>query len=687
MAALLPRESSEAFSADLLPYLRQIYDRRFPVWERARKVFHRVTRDLHLSTSAPVVQLPRDFPTPEGLPPNPPMGTETITLPEGLYGKIHQTCGKLHSLTLSLFTASFQTLLHRLTLEEDLILGILNVAGKNGNIYKLRTPMGTDLPFEEVVRVIDERVRKQEKLIPRSPLSRLLATLSQNVPTFKALVGSVPSGNEEVDQVCQFFEVALLLPEELESSSPTSSVTLALQYRVDIFVPQRIREILSQITFLLEQVTAAPQLPIGKISLLTPHAAKSLPDPRAPLSSQWEGTVTSYLVSHASQHPDKVAVIHGTTSITYRQLDVLTSRLAHLLLSKGLQKNDSVFIYAYRNSAIVWALLGAMKAGGSLSLMDPAYPPERIINCAKVAEPKAWISVEAAGNLPKEVEDYLDENSVNIRVTLPDIKDIGWENYLGEFSSQDPQVEITPDDVAVITFTSGSTGLPKGVLGRHGPLTHFYPWMKETFHMSSEDRFTMCSGISHDPLQRDIFTPVYLGATLHIPNADDIGTPGQLAKWMHSHRVTFTHLTPAMGQLLSESSDCQVDTLRVALFVGDKLTKRDVFRLRQVTPSVTAVNMYGSTETQRSVSYYIVPPNPEMSSMKEILSVGVGMKDVQLVIVNRSGNVAGVGELGEVSVRSHHLAGGYKGLEEQTQAKFIPNPFSQGSRNLFPDFR
>src|SRR5262245_64781898 len=99
---------------------------------------------------------------------------------------------------------------------------------------------------------------------------------------------------------------------------------------------------------------------------------------------------------------------------------------------------------------------------------------------------------------------------------------------LGVTSDADP---VGPDRLACISFTSGSTGKAKGVLQRHGPLTHFAPWLARTFGLSSRDRFSMLSGLSHDPLQRDIFTPLVLGASIHIPSADTIGAPRQLARW------------------------------------------------------------------------------------------------------------------------------------------------------------
>ena len=178
-----------------------------------------------------------------------------------------------------------------------------------------------------------------------------------------------------------------------------------------------------------------------------------------------------------------------------------------------------------------------------------------------------------------------------------------------------------------------------------------------------------------------VFTPLFFGAQLHVPTADDIGTPGRLAEWMADSAVTVTHLTPAMGQLLSAQATRQIPSLRNAFFVGDVLTKRDCLRLQSLAANVRIVNMYGTTETQRAVSYFAIPPvsldATFLATQKDIMPAGEGMIDVQLLVVNRNDrNVpCAVGEVGEIYVRSGGLAEGYLD-PDSTAEKFVTNWFA-----------
>lgn len=181
-----------------------------------------------------------------------------------------------------------------------------------------------------------------------------------------------------------------------------------------------------------------------------------------------------------------------------------------------------------------------------------------------------------------------------------------------------------------------------------------------------------------------VFTPLFLGAQLHIPTAEDIGTPGRLADWMADSEITVTHLTPAMGQLLSAQATRQIPSLRNAFFVGDILTKRDCSRLQQLAENVNIINMFGTTETQRAVSYFAIPSRSSdpafLSSRKDIMPAGSGMINVQLLVVNRNdpNSICGVGEIGEIYVRSGGLAEGYLQLPDATKEKFVANWFTSG---------
>lgn len=177
-----------------------------------------------------------------------------------------------------------------------------------------------------------------------------------------------------------------------------------------------------------------------------------------------------------------------------------------------------------------------------------------------------------------------------------------------------------------------------------------------------------------------MFTPLFFGASLYVPTADDIGTPGRLAEWMADNEVTVTHLTPAMGQLLSAQATHQIPSLRNAFFVGDVLTKRDCLRLQSLAANVRIVNMYGTTETQRAVSYFLIPSVSEdatfLATQKDIMPAGEGMIDVQLLVVNRNDRAVpcAVGEVGEIYVRSGGLAEGYSD-PQATAEKFVTNWF------------
>src|SRR6185312_2032713 len=173
---------------------------------------------------------------------------------------------------------------------------------------------------------------------------------------------------------------------------------------------------------------------------------------------------------------------------------------------------------------------------------------------------------------------------------------------------------------------------------------------------------------------------------LCVPEPDRLGAPRYLAEWIRRQAVSVLHLTPAMMELVTlaaeegPAGEQELPSLRCAFVVGDLLKKAEVARLQRLAPGLTCFNLYGSTETQRAVGFFAVPrpEAPEWGRLgREVLPLGRGMEDVQLLILNPASGLAGIGELGEIHVRSPHLARGYLGDEGLTAERFLANPWRQ----------
>jgi L-aminoadipate-semialdehyde dehydrogenase len=166
---------------------------------------------------------------------------------------------------------------------------------------------------------------------------------------------------------------------------------------------------------------------------------------------------------------------------------------------------------------LVVAYMGALKAGATVSVLDPQYPPDRQRVLLDVAKPKFLVYIRKAnqefGKPPQAVTDFA-SNGLEIKASVPALElSQNGELAGGTVDGVDclaahrhesqisPTVVVGPDSAPTLSFTSGSEGKPKGVLGRHFSLTYYTPWMATRFGLSESDRFTMLSGIAHDPIQ------------------------------------------------------------------------------------------------------------------------------------------------------------------------------------------
>ncbi|PHH58580.1 hypothetical protein CDD81_5199 [Ophiocordyceps australis] len=428
-----------------------------------------------------------------------------------------------------------------------------------------------------------------------------------------------------------------------------------------------------------------------------------LPDPTSDLDwSGYAGSIQWHFSEQAKMNPHRQCVIETKSinapqrSFTYKQIYQASNILGHHLHQAGITHGDVVMIWAHRSVDLVVAIMGTLASGATISILDPLYPPTRQQIYLEVAQPCALINIARAtdesGPLAPTVRRYIDE-ALNLKTEVPFLRlqDDGFLSsgpldghdifaHVRSKAASSPDIIVGPDSNPTLSFTSGSEGRPKGVLGRHYSLTKYFSWMSKKFNLSSNSKFTLLSGIAHDPVQRDIFTPLFLGAQLLVPSGEDIQHE-KLAEWFREYKPTVTHLTPAMGQILVGGATARFPCLDRAFFVGDILTTRDCRSLRRLAVNCNIVNMYGTTETQRAVSYYEIPSlsrEPDyLDKLKDTVPAGKGMENVQLLVVDRQflRRLCDIGEIGEIYVRAAGLAEGYRNDKALNDERFLNSWF------------
>jgi amino acid adenylation domain-containing protein len=524
-----------------------------------------------------------------------------------------------------------------------------------------------ELPFEKLVEELQPR-----RDLSRTPLFQVLFNMlnfgSAKPVVFPGLEVELPAASPTGVGMPAKFDLTLYVRDAADG------LRLTAVYNADLFTERRMGELIDQFVQLLGAIATDTDIDIARVSLVTAASGPRLPDPTVPLTATWTESVVARFRAHAAAAPHRPAVLMDGQAYSYGELEAQSNRLARFLIEHGVGREDRVAIFAGRHAGLAWALLGVLKAGAGFMCLDPVYPPARTVACLRVAPPRAWIDLGGSRALPAPIAEHLATLPGLVTTTWPAAStDAAWTSC----SSEPVTPDIHPDDLAYVAFTSGSTGAPKAIAGTHRPLPHFFAWYAETFGIEGHDRFAALSGLAHDPLLRDVLGAFWVGAAVCLPDPARLGQPGYLAAWLAEQRVSVVHLTPATANVLMEAglASRPLPALRRVFFGGDVLAADVVERLRALAPDASYVNFYGATETPQAIAWHPVPPAPNAAGSSPI-PLGRGIADVQLLIVNASGARAGVGEIGEIHVRTPYLARGYVGDPGLTAERFVGNPFT-----------
>ncbi|NOU51324.1 amino acid adenylation domain-containing protein [Pseudoalteromonas sp. JBTF-M23] len=585
--------------------------------------------------------------------------------------------------------AALALLIGRVSGEQDFNIGIpvtgRNIAGTENilgaflNNLPVRTQLDLAQPFSHM---LSREVKNIASVLSNQdlPFEHIL-TLSEakrtndTTPLFQIFLNmlSLP----EVESANEAFSVSLEKGSDVGSKFnitfyvvPTDSgMEIHCNFNNKLFAAADIERLVAQYTLLLEQLSENSDKACGQYKLVqktdfVPHLTQSL-------SLPWQGPVHQCFEQVAEQMPNNIALRFNGTQWRYDELNSVVNYYAQQLVQAGVTSGDTVAIMTERSDALVIATLAVLKAGAAFMMLSKTVPARRILQQMQAVPPKALISLCVDDVIDDKVQAHITQIDCTRVHVIADkhiaTKQLNAQEFVGP--------EVAADAPACIAFTSGTSGQPKAVMGRHSALSIFMPWMREAFSLSVDDRFGMMSGLVHDPLQRDMFTPLCMGATLCIPQEQDYDV-ARLNDWLLDNQISVLHLTPSLGNMLSGSVERPIESLRKGFFVGEALTTAHVRKFKEFAPNLSVVNLYGSTETSRAVSYFNVDAHLDYTNTDEIVPVGSGIGGVQLVLFNSQMTPCGVGEVGQIGVRSEHLSLGYGNDAQLNKEKFIQTPGS-----------
>ena len=666
--AILLRELSEFYAANdggrdcSLPDLPiQYVD--FAYWQRLRLQGKRLDGLLSYWTEqlrdAPLeLNLPRDYPRRErqafrghG---------QSVTLNAELTSAVKLLGRQANTTTCTMVLAIFQILLGRLSGQTDFVTGILVAERNRSEIEPLigffinTLPLRVDLSGNPTFRHFLAQVRATtldayehqelpfeklvEQLQPRRDLRRSdVVQVLFNDDTVDKFDLSLPGIDVELGDLRAEppkFDITMYM------KAHASEITLTLVWNTDLFCSDRMAEMLRQFTVLTSQIVENPDLGIDSYSLVTTESRDILPDPRISLSSSLQVNVTSQIAAFVDKTPDQVAVTHGNSNWTYRDLSKAAERFSQDLITRGVEPGDVVAIAGNPSFDLVTGIVGILQCAAVIVPIDPNLPPARIAALVERANPK-------------------------VVVTIGDTLVVQTRHTHHNFSN---------DDAAYIFFTSGTTGEPKGVVGSHDALSQFLEWQRTTFAIGPADRVAQLSGLSFEPVMRDIFLPLTSGGTLCLPTNKE---PADVWQWLDQEAVTILHSVPSLLEywLQDGSHHAELSSLRYLFSGGEPLRRGLVERWQTAFPqSGSIVNLYGTTETPQGRMYFEVSQSNAVH--RDVHPIGRPIAATQGLILGNNGRLCGVGELGEIVIRTPFCSLGYLD-PQQNEGSFVPNPFRE----------
>jgi amino acid adenylation domain-containing protein len=381
-----------------------------------------------------------------------------------------------------------------------------------------------------------------------------------------------------------------------------------------------------------------------------------------PLSPEQKKLMHELFEEQVLRTPDAPAVISDEGSITYEELNRRANRLAHSLRKLGVEPDDRVGLCVEQGLEMMVGLLGVLKAGGAYVPLDPAYPVKRLQYMLEDSEVAVLLTQRQSKELLWNRE---------LGITVLELGDEGSKDC-SETNLNARSIGLTSSHLAYVLYTSGSTGMPKGVMVQHGGLCNYVCWAAMEYP-TARNGSTVSSSVSFDGTVTSLYVPLLCGGTVHLQGKhNDIERLYNELRSGHCnvlYSITPTYLDVLGHRLLEDGVQTTVGEFIIG---GEPLSASTVRAWRQIQPGVRMVNEYGPTETVVGCIWYDVPPNGDVA---EPIPIGQPIANTRVHILDSRGNSVPAGATGELYISGAGVARGYLKRPALTAENFVPDPF------------
>lgn len=603
-------------------------------------------------------------------------------LPATLAKALHELSRSEGTTLFMTLLAAFQTLLHRYTGSQDILVGTpvsgrqyteiegligffvntLLLRGKLSGNPSFRTLMSRtrdvaleayahqNLPFEKLVQQLQPR-----RNMSHAPVFQVLFGVQNEPETALELTG-LDVAPVALHNGTSKFDLSLFVKEH------HGALELMVEYSTDLFEAGTVRRLLGHYQALLEGIISNPDEKLSRLPLMTESQ-------RHEILVEWNRTETGYakdrclhelIEEQVQRTPGAVAVVFENQQLTYRELNARATKLARHLQKLGVGPDVLVGICAERSFEMVVGLMGILKAGGAYVPLDPQYPKDRLAFLLEDSAVTVLLTqAHIAGRLP--------ETSARI-IRL----DGDWPEIAAE-SGDIGKTMVNPEHLAYMIYTSGSTGRPKGALNTHQGIVNRLLWMQDAYRLTRTDRVLQKTPFSFDVSVWEFFWPLMTGARLVLARPAGHKDPVYLSQLIAKQRITTLHFVPSMLQIFLEQEGLAIScaSLKRVLCSGEVLPA-DLQKRFYCAIEAELHNLYGPTEASVDVTYWPCQRN----SLLSFVPIGKPIANMQIYILDRELQPVPIGVPGELHIGGVGLARAYHNRPELTSEKFIANPFS-----------